>query len=93
MAVEIDYRRSSKTPQLNYPGIAQLGRAPALGAGCRMFKSCYLDQYYSSVVQSVERRTVNPYVTGSSPVRGAIFFYYGGLVKLADTKDLGSFGI
>ncbi len=26
----------------------------------------------SSVVQSVERRTVNPYVTGSSPVRGAI---------------------
>ena len=27
----------------------------------------------SSVVQSVERRTVNPYVTGSSPVRGAIF--------------------
>ena len=25
----------------------------------------------SSVVQSVERRTVNPYVTGSSPVRGA----------------------
>ena len=27
----------------------------------------------SSVVQSVERRTVNPYVTGSSPVRGAKF--------------------
>ena len=27
----------------------------------------------SSVVQSVERRTVNPYVTGSSPVRGANF--------------------
>ena len=27
----------------------------------------------SSVVQSVERRTVNPYVTGSSPVRGATF--------------------
>ena len=26
----------------------------------------------SPVVQSVERRTVNPYVTGSSPVRGAI---------------------
>lgn len=25
----------------------------------------------SSVVQSVERRTVNPYVTGSNPVRGA----------------------
>ena len=44
MAVEIDYRRSSKIPQLNYPGVAQLGRAPALGAGCRMFKSCHLDQ-------------------------------------------------
>lgn len=29
----------------------------------------------SPVVQSVERRTVNPYVTGSSPVRGAIFFF------------------
>ncbi len=27
----------------------------------------------SLVVQSVERRTVNPYVTGSSPVEGAIF--------------------
>ncbi len=26
----------------------------------------------SSVVQLVERRTVNPYVTGSNPVRGAI---------------------
>ena len=24
-------------------GIAQLGRAPALGAGCRRFKSCYPD--------------------------------------------------
>ncbi len=27
----------------------------------------------SSIVQSVERRTVNPYVTGSSPVGGAKF--------------------
>ena len=44
MAVEIDYRRSSKTPHLNYPDVAQFGRAPALGAGCRMFKSCHLDQ-------------------------------------------------
>lgn len=26
---------------------------------------------YSPVVQLVERRTVNPYVTGSSPVGGA----------------------
>ncbi len=31
----------------------------------------------SSVVQSVERRTVNPYVTGSSPVRGAKFLFSG----------------
>ena len=53
------------------PDVAQFGRASALGAECRMFKSCHLDQY-SSVVQSVERRTVNPYVTGSNPVRGAI---------------------
>ena len=40
MAVEIDYRRSSKTPHLNYPDVAQFGRAPALGAGCRRFESC-----------------------------------------------------
>ena len=26
---------------------------------------------YASLVQSVERRTVNPYVVGSSPTRGA----------------------
>ena len=26
--------------------IAQLGRAPALGAGCRRFKSCYPDNLY-----------------------------------------------
>ena len=26
---------------------------------------------YSPLVQSVERRTVNPYVAGSSPARGA----------------------
>ena len=30
-----------------------------------------LTKKYSPIVQSVERRTVNPYVTGSSPVRGA----------------------
>ena len=30
-------------------------------------------EHASSIVQSVERRTVNPYVTGSSPVRGAKF--------------------
>ena len=32
-----------------------------------------MEQYLrdSSLVQSVERRTVNPYVAGSSPARGA----------------------
>ena len=29
---------------------------------------------YSPVVQSVERRTVNPYVAGSSPAGGAKFY-------------------
>ena len=29
----------------NIRGIAQPGRAPALGAGCRMFESCYPDQF------------------------------------------------
>ena len=43
----------------------------------------------SSVVQSVERRTVNPYVTGSSPVRGARFEkpaqgYLSGLFAFGD---------
>ena len=36
----------------------------------------------SSVVQSVERRTVNPYVTGSSPVRGAKFLFSAILANL-----------
>ncbi len=31
-------------------------------------------QRYSGIVQSVEQRTVNPYVTGSSPVARAIFY-------------------
>ncbi len=30
-----------------------------------------IELFDSPVVQLVERRTVNPYVTGSSPVRGA----------------------
>lgn len=31
------------TPHLNHRGVAQLGRAPALGAGGRRFKSCHPD--------------------------------------------------
>ena len=31
-------------------------------------------QRYSGIVQSVEQRTVNPYVTGSSPVARATFY-------------------
>ena len=56
MAVEIDYRRSSKTPHLNYPDVAQFGRAPALGAGCRRFESCHLDHLFldSSVGRTVD---------------------------------------
>ena len=32
----------------------------------------YVSPRYSPIVQSVERWTVNPYVAGSSPARGAI---------------------
>lgn len=35
-----------------YLGIAQLGRAPALGAGCCRFKSCYLD--FARLVEMVD---------------------------------------
>ena len=31
---------------INYPGVAQFGSAPALGAGCRRFESCHPDQFY-----------------------------------------------
>ena len=31
-------------------------------------------QRYSGIVQSVEQRTVNPYVVGSSPTARAIFY-------------------
>ncbi len=33
----------------------------------------YVSPRYSPIVQSVERWTVNPYVAGSSPARGAIY--------------------
>ncbi len=56
-----------------FRGIAQPGSAPALGAGCREFKSLYPDQfmYICSLVivaQLVEPRTVTPVVVGSSPI-------------------------
>ena len=34
----------------------------------------YYSVRYSGIVQSVEQRTVNPYVTGSSPVARATFY-------------------
>ena len=51
----------------------------------------------SSVVQSVERRTVNPYVTGSSPVRGARFkkpaFEAGFLLSEISDRETAFFNI
>ena len=38
------------------------------------FNKVYHMQRYSGIVQSVEQRTVNPYVTGSSPVARATFY-------------------
>ena len=38
---------------------------------------------YGSVVQSVERRTVNPYVAGSSPASPAMGLYASGLSSAA----------
>ena len=35
------------------------------------FNKVYYSVRYSGIVQSVEQRTVNPYVTGSSPVARA----------------------
>lgn len=38
------YRRAAE--MLLCRGVAQLGRAPALGAGGRMFESCRLDHFW-----------------------------------------------
>ena len=48
---------------------------------------------YSSLVQSVERWTVNPYVAGSSPAGGANFFlldsfYLSPFIKAKHTKGI-----
>ena len=50
--------------------IAQLGSAPALGAGGRRFKSYYTDHFinFAGVAQLVERQFVALVVAGSSPV-------------------------
>lgn len=37
-------RKGKYVKTIYSPDVAQFGRAPALGAGCRMFKSCHLDQ-------------------------------------------------
>ena len=60
----------------NYARFAEIVSNQTQGAHTS-FDMLLRHRYYSprshdsSVVQSVERRTVNPYVTGSSPVRGA----------------------
>jgi hypothetical protein len=45
----------------NIRGLAQPGRAPALGAGCRMFESCIPDQNIC-VVSMVAQRSPKPLV-------------------------------
>jgi hypothetical protein len=47
--------------------IGQSGRPLPLGGRCRWFESIYSDQFWD-IAQLVEQRTVNPLVTGSSPV-------------------------
>jgi hypothetical protein len=59
-------------------GHSSAGRAPALQAGGQRFDPAWL-HHYSLIAQLVEHSTVNRVVTGSSPVRGAIF--QGPLVK------------
>ena len=43
-------------------------------------------QIYSSLVQSVERWTVNPYVAGSSPAGGAKFLWFSLFVSFTNPK-------
>ncbi|SON48001.1 protein of unknown function [Vibrio tapetis subsp. tapetis] len=47
----------------------------------QLIESVSLTQTCSLLVQLVERRTVNPYVAGSSPAKGATF-------KKTKSKDL-----
>ena len=67
-------------------GVAQFGRVPALGAGCRRFKSCRLDHIYlgrehhvgslvyGPVAQLGERCVRNAEVKGSNPSRSTRAF-------------------
>ena len=59
------------TKVVNYRVVSSVGRASALQAECRQFEPVTTHQVYSLIAQSVERRTVNPQVRGSSPLRGA----------------------
>ncbi len=54
-------------------GHSSAGRAPALQAGGQEFDPPWLHQVFSLIAQLVEHSTVNRVVTGSSPVRGAIW--------------------
>ena len=47
---KIDYTwRQLASQSILIRDIAQLGRAPALGAGCRRFKSCYPESFFFSL--------------------------------------------
>ena len=40
---------SAQVDQMVFRGIAQSGSAPALGAGCREFKSLYPDHFFGKL--------------------------------------------
>ena len=50
--------------------IAQFGRAPSLGGGCRRFESCYPD--HAGLAQWIERRFCKADDLGSNPRFGLI---------------------
>ena len=47
--------------------VAQLGSAPALGAGCRRFESCHPDLYVVILVIARSRNAPYPHCCAPSP--------------------------
>ena len=81
---------------LHHRGVAQFGRVPALGAGCRRFESCRLDHYFAvlcklysavfgPVAQLGERSVRIREVESSSLFRSTIELYF----LSADQKIVG----